>query len=56
MLALYSEVSADFEPGASDHQLAQVLACGLGTGVQLFTSMDALMPGDDALPPDVPDN
>jgi hypothetical protein len=57
MLALYSEVSADFEPGVSDHQLAQVLACGLGTGVQMFTTIEGLLPGDDAAPPpDVPDN
>ncbi|WP_029288820.1 YbjN domain-containing protein [Cellulomonas sp. HZM] len=56
MLALYSEVSADFEAGVNDQQLAQVLACGLGTGVQLFASLEQLLPGDDAPPGDVPDN
>lgn len=55
MLALYSEVSADFEPGATDSQLEQVLACGLGTGVQLFAALDATLPGGGP-PPDVPDN
>ena len=45
MLALYSEVSADFEPGATDAQLAQILACGLGTGVQLFAALEATIPG-----------
>ena len=56
LLALYSEVSADFEPGASDHQLSQVLACGLGTGVQMFTTLEGLLPGDEGPAPDVPDN
>ena len=56
MLALYSEVSADFEPGVTDVQLAQLLACGLGTGVQMFTTLEALLPRDDVTPPDVPDN
>ncbi len=45
MLALYSEVSADFEPGATHAQLAQILACGLGTGVQLFAALEATIPG-----------
>jgi hypothetical protein len=55
-LALYSEVSADLEPGVSDAQLDQVLACGLGTGVQLFAALDALLPGDGPPPADIPDN
>ena len=56
VLALYSEVSADFEPGVTDVQLAQLLACGLGTGVQMFSTLEALLPRDDVTPPDVPDN
>ncbi len=56
VLALYSEVSADFEPGVTDPQLAQLLACGLGTGVQMFSTLEALLPRDDVTPPDVPDN
>jgi hypothetical protein len=55
-LALYSEVSMDLEAGATDAQLAQLLACGLGTGVQMFSALDALLPGDDGAGPDVPDN
>ena len=55
-LAVYSEVSADFEPGVTDLQLDQVLACGLGTGVQLFAGLDGLLPGDGPAPEDIPDN
>ena len=43
-LALYSEVSVDLEHGATTSQLAQLLACGLGTGVQMFTVLDSLLP------------
>lgn len=43
-LSLYSEVSVDLENGATETQLAQLLACGLGTGVQMFTALDALLP------------
>lgn len=43
-VALYSEVSIDLENGVTDIQLAQLLACGLGTGVQTFTALDALLP------------
>ncbi|NMR19517.1 YbjN domain-containing protein [Cellulomonas fimi] len=43
-LALYSEVSVDLEHGVTDSQLAQLLACGLGTGVQVFAALDALLP------------
>ncbi|MBD7920078.1 YbjN domain-containing protein [Cellulomonas sp. Sa3CUA2] len=56
MLAVYAEVSADLEPGVTDVQLAQLLACGLGTGVQLFAALDPIVPADGAPPPDVPDN
>lgn len=55
LLALYCEVSADFEPGVTDHQLAQVLACGLGTGVQMFTALDAVLPREDG-PTTIPDD
>ncbi len=54
LLALYSEVSADFEPGATEDQLAQILACGLGTGVQLFAALEATLP-DDGAARDTPD-
>lgn len=56
-LALYSEVSADLEQGVTDIQLAQLLACGLGTGVQMLTAIEAMLPADDAAPPTgIPDN
>ena len=41
-LALYGEVSVDLEHGVTDDQLAQLVACGLGTGVQLFAALAAL--------------
>ncbi len=43
-LALYSEVSVDLEHGVTTSQLAQLVACGLGTGVQMFTVLDTLLP------------
>ena len=43
-LALYSEVSVDLENGVTSTQLAQLVACGLGTGVQSFASFDQLLP------------
>lgn len=46
-LAVYAEVSVDLQHGATDGQLGQVVSCGLGTGVQLFTSLGALLPADD---------
>ena len=46
-LAVYAEVSVDLEAGATDDQLDQILTCGLGTGVQLFKSLDNQVPGDD---------
>jgi hypothetical protein len=44
-LAVYSEVSVDLENGVTTVQLAQLIACGLGTGVQMFTVLDTLLPG-----------
>ena len=43
-LALYSEGSVDLENGVTSTQLAQLIACGLGTGVQMFTVLDSLLP------------
>ena len=56
VIALYSEVSADLERGVTDDQLAQLVACGLGTGVQMFTAVDEILPLDDSPPPGTPDN
>lgn len=56
LLALYSEVSADLEEGATDVQIAQLLACGLGTGVQMFSSIEGVIPTDAPPPPGTPDN
>ncbi len=43
-LAIYSEVSTDLEHGVTDDQLDQLVSCGLGTGVQVFSSMESLLP------------
>lgn len=43
-LALYCEIAADLEHGVTDAQLAQLLACGLGTGLQVFSTMDKALP------------
>jgi hypothetical protein len=57
LLAIYAETSADLEHGANDAQLAQILSCGLGTGVQMFLSFEAQLPGaNETEPPDVPNN
>ncbi|WP_225754128.1 YbjN domain-containing protein [Actinotalea sp. Marseille-Q4924] len=47
-VALYTEVSVDLEHGVTDAQLAQLVACGLGTGVQFFAALAGLVPDDDA--------
>lgn len=50
-LTLYSEVSVDFEHGATNDQLAQTISCGLVTAAQFFASVAALTPpeiSDDA--------
>lgn len=44
--ALYGEVSVDLEHGVTDDQLAQLVACGLGTGVQLFAALADLVPDE----------
>ena len=57
MLAIYAETSADLEAGANDAQLAQVLSCGLGTGVQMFLSFESTLPGTGEPDlTDLPDN
>jgi hypothetical protein len=45
-LALYAEVSVDFEHGATDAQLAATVSCGLVTASQFFATVGALTPGD----------
>ncbi|EYR63343.1 hypothetical protein N866_01210 [Actinotalea ferrariae CF5-4] len=47
-LALYTEVSVDLEHGVTDDQLAQLVACGLGTGVQFFAALAGLVPEEDS--------
>lgn len=44
-LALYAEVSVDFEHGATDEQLAATVSCGLVTASQFFTTVGTLVPG-----------
>lgn len=46
--AVYTEVSTDLEHGVNDAQLAQLVTCGLGTGVQLFAALAGLVPDDSA--------
>jgi hypothetical protein len=53
-LHLYTEVSLDVGAGATDAQIAEALACGLGTGVQFFTLLTDLLTVED-LPPFEPD-
>lgn len=45
-LALYAEVSVDFEHGATDEQLATTVSCGLVAATQFFGSLSALNPHD----------
>ncbi|MCL2423842.1 MAG: YbjN domain-containing protein [Micrococcales bacterium] len=47
-IAVYAEVSVDLESGATDDQLDQILTCGLGTGVQLFKTLDNQVPEDES--------
>ncbi|QAY64702.1 YbjN domain-containing protein [Xylanimonas allomyrinae] len=43
-LALYAEVSVDFEHGATDAQVAATVSCGLVTATQFFDSLATLAP------------
>ncbi|MCA5893183.1 YbjN domain-containing protein [Isoptericola sp. NEAU-Y5] len=43
-LALYAEVSVDFEHGATDEQVAATVSCGLVTASQFFATVGALVP------------
>ena len=43
-LALYAEVSVDFEHGATEDQLDQLLQCGLTTGSMFFEHLDETYP------------
>lgn len=47
-LALYAEVSVDFEHGATEEQLAQTVSCGLVTASQFFSTVASLAPPSDA--------
>ncbi len=52
LLRVQTELSVDLTDGATDAQVAEVLACGLGTGVQFFRTLADLVPeeptrGDD---------
>lgn len=44
-LALYAEVSVDFEHGATDEQLAATVSCGLVTSSQFFSTVGTMAPG-----------
>jgi hypothetical protein len=54
-LALYAEVSVDFEHGATEDQLAQTVSCGLVTASQFFSTVASLAPPPDAEPGAEPD-
>lgn len=43
---VYGEVSVDLEHGVTDDQLAQLVGCGLGTGVQFFAALSDLVPDE----------
>lgn len=47
---VYGEVSVDLEHGVTDSQLAQLVGCGLGTGVQFFAALSDLVPDEDGTP------
>jgi hypothetical protein len=46
-LALYTEVSVDYEHGATDEQLAATVSCGLVTASQFFGSLESMTPSTD---------
>lgn len=41
---VHTEVSIDFEHGVSDLQLKQLVDCGVGTAMQLFSELDSHFP------------
>lgn len=43
-LAVYCETSTDLEHGVTDDQLRQLVSCGLGTGVEFFTTLATVLP------------
>jgi Putative bacterial sensory transduction regulator len=52
-LQAVTEVSMDLAPGATDLQITEAVACGLGTGVQFFAALtDLLATEKDLQPPD----
>jgi len=52
-LQAVTEVSMDLAPGATDLQITEAIACGLGTGVQFFAALtDLLATEKDLQPPD----
>ena len=55
-LALYAEVSVDFEHGATEEQLAQTVSCGLVTASQFFSTVASLAPPPDTEPGAAPDD
>jgi len=46
-VAIYTEVSVDFEPGATNAQIADTIACGLVTATQFFNQADVITLGFD---------
>lgn len=44
-VAIYTEVSVDFEPGATAAQIADTIACGLVTATQFFNQADVIVLG-----------
>lgn len=54
-LALYAEVSVDFEHGATEEQLAQTVSCGLVTASQFFSTVASLAPPPEVDPGTDPD-
>jgi hypothetical protein len=51
-LALYAEVSVDFEHGATDAQLAATVSCGLVTASQFFATVGTVTPPEGDGTPD----
>ncbi|MBE7698911.1 YbjN domain-containing protein [Oerskovia sp. Sa1BUA8] len=47
-VAFYTEVATDLEFGVADDQLAQLVECGLYTGLQFFEQLDERFPDPEA--------